>query len=143
MLPPMSAQRSSYTLGLLALTAAVIAWSVTGWFTRLLALDTATVLFWRSLFGALGTAAVLALVPASGGLSSIRRLGKSGLAYSALTAISMFFFIGALHHTSVAHVAIITALVPFVAAFSGWVILKERPGRSALIASLRPWAAWC
>ncbi|MGL4406736.1 MAG: DMT family transporter [Notoacmeibacter sp.] len=126
----------NYRLGLLIVTAAAVAWSVTGLFTRALDQDTATILFWRSLFGAAGTYAVLLLFPASGGQTSILKLGKAGIAYSALTAVSMFFFIGALHHTSVAHVAVITALVPFVAAFAGWALLQEKPGPIALIASL-------
>ena len=132
----MAKNENSYTLGLMIMTAAALAWSLTGWFTRILALDTATVLFWRSLFGAAGTLAVLALVPASGGIASIKQLGRGGLAYSLLTAISMFFFVGALHHTSVAHVAVITALVPLAAALAGWMFLREKPTFSALTASI-------
>jgi drug/metabolite transporter (DMT)-like permease len=132
----MNTKDQSYRLGLALVTIAAIAWSTTGWFTRALAQDTATILFWRSLFGAGGTWALLALFPALGGQQSVLRLGRSGLAYAALTAVSMFFFVGALHHTSVAHVAIITALVPFVAAFAGWLILGERPGSIALVASV-------
>ncbi len=126
---------SNYSFGLFLVTIAAVAWSVTGLFTRALAQDTATVLFWRSVFGAAGTWAVLLLIPASGGQASVFKLGKAGCAYAMLTAVSMFFFIGALHHTSVAHVAVITALVPFVAAFAGWAILSERPSKTALVAS--------
>lgn len=127
-------ENHSYKLGLFLVTSAAVAWSVTGWFTRALAQDTATILFWRGLFGAAGT--LLVLLAIRGGTASLIKLGRSGFAYAVLTAISMFFFIGALHHTSVAHVAVITALVPFVAAFAGWFFLKEKPGQAALIASV-------
>jgi drug/metabolite transporter (DMT)-like permease len=132
----MENDKKSYRLGLALVTIAALAWSTTGWFTRALDQDTATILFWRSLFGAGGTWVLLAAVPALGGPASVFRLGRAGFAYAALTAVSMFFFIGALHHTSVAHVAIITALVPFVAAFAGWLFLSERPGGIALTASV-------
>lgn len=42
----------------------------------------------------------------------------------------------ALRETSVAHVAVIYAAAPFFAAALGWIFLKERPRRSATIASL-------
>jgi drug/metabolite transporter (DMT)-like permease len=136
----MTAARREYRLGLVLVMAAAVAWSTSGLFTRALALDTATILFWRGLFGAMGTAVVMAVVPGAGGLRSFGRLGRAGLAYAGVTALSMLFFISALLHTSVAHVAIITAIVPFVAAYLGWVILRERPRRAAIAASL---AALC
>lgn len=131
----MANSAANYKLGLFLVTTAAVAWSVTGLFTRALAQDTATILFWRSVFGAIGSYAILVMIPASGGHASIFKLGISGWIYATLTAVSMFFFIGALHHTSVAHVAVITALVPFVAAFAGWAFLKEKPGVSAVLAS--------
>jgi drug/metabolite transporter (DMT)-like permease len=124
-----SAQRS-YRLGLVLVIVAVVAWSTSGLFTRLIAADTPTILFWRGLFGALGTAIVLAIIP-----GARRPLGRVGLAYAAVTALSMLLFISALRNTSVAHVAVITAGVPFIAAALGWVVLREAPGLSAVIAS--------
>jgi hypothetical protein len=48
------AARASYRLGILLVTASAVAWSTTGFFTRLIPLDTGTLLFWRGLFGGLG-----------------------------------------------------------------------------------------
>jgi drug/metabolite transporter (DMT)-like permease len=57
------------------------------------------------------------------------------MAYALVTAISMLLFVSALKNTSVAHVAVITATVPFIAALLGWLILAQRPSVSAIIAS--------
>lgn len=123
-------------LGLILVTIAALAWSTSGLFTRSLALDALTILFWRGLFGAVGLLALLAVLPATGGLDSLRRLRGPGLAYAGVTALSMLLFISALLTTSVAHVAILTATVPFFAGFLGWILLAERPAGSALLASL-------
>ena len=122
--------------GRILVTTAAVAWSTSGLFTRSLDLDAPTILFWRGVFGALGLLALLAALPATGGPSSLRRLRGPGLAYAAVTAVSMVLFISALLTTSVAHVAILTATVPFMAGFLGWVLLGERPVPSAVIASL-------
>jgi drug/metabolite transporter (DMT)-like permease len=121
----------SRTKGLILLLTAVVAWSTAGLFTRLLALDAPTILFWRGLLGAVGTVAVMA---ATRDLASFRHLRLPGLAYAAVTTLSMLCFISSLLHTTVAHVGIITATVPFIAAFLGWAVLRERPAAAALVA---------
>jgi drug/metabolite transporter (DMT)-like permease len=131
--------QAGYRSGLVIVLTAVIAWSTAALFTRLLTVDTPTILFWRGVFGAVGMAALVAF-PRFGGLGQFARLGRAGVAYGVMTAIAMVFFVSALRHTSVAHVAVMTATVPLVAALLGWLVLKERPGRSALAASL---AALC
>ena len=47
----------------------------------------------------------------------------------------MLLFVGSLKATTIAHVAIIYATVPFAAAALGWLVLRENPGRVALLAS--------
>jgi drug/metabolite transporter (DMT)-like permease len=131
----MTSARRDYQFGLLLVTAAAIAWSTSGLFTRFLSADTATILFWRGLFGALGTWLAVALIPGTGGISTFRQIGRPGFAYAGLTALSMLLFISALRNTTVAHVAIITAIVPFVAAYLGWAVLRDVPQRSAVISS--------
>jgi drug/metabolite transporter (DMT)-like permease len=126
----------TYRLGVLLVTVAVLAWSTAGLFTRAIALDAPTILFWRGVFGAAGTVAVMLAFPRLGAIGSFRQLGSAGWAYGATTATAMLFFVSALLHTSVAHVAFLTAAVPFVAGFLGWVILRERPGLGAILASL-------
>lgn len=122
-------------LGMLLVTGSAIAWSTTGLFTRALPLDTATLLLWRGLFGAAGLLAVLALMQGRAGFARFRHLGWAGWAYALISALGMLSFITALRLTSVAHVAIIYAVAPFLAAGLGWALLRERPSRDAVIAS--------
>lgn len=125
----------NHRLGIAFITASAVAWSTTGLFTRILALDTATMLVWRGVFGAVGLIAVLVLLEGREGLRGFLRLGRAGLGYAAVSAIGMLCFIAALGLTTVAHVAIIYAMAPFLAAALGWIILREAPGRTASIAA--------
>lgn len=128
--------RSGYRLGLLLVTASAIAWSTAGLFTRLIPLDGWTMLCWRGVFGALGVFAVIVLMGGRGALAGFRRLGLAGWLFVLVSAAGMVFFISALTRTTVAHVAIIYATVPFIAAGLAWLAMRERPSASALLASL-------
>lgn len=126
---------ASYHLGLVLITCSAIAWSTAGLFTRLIPLDVWTMLIWRGLFGALGLLILIIASNGRAGLSGFARLGWPGWAFAGISAIGMLCFITALRLTTVAHVAVIYATIPFVAAALGWIVLRERPGRSALSAS--------
>jgi drug/metabolite transporter (DMT)-like permease len=132
----MDRTRSQYHLGIALVIAAAVAWSTAGLFTRALTVNTPTILFWRGVFGAGGMVLIVLFAPGFGRLGSFRKLGRPGWAYAALTALSMLLFISALRTTTVAHVAIITAIVPFVAAWLAWVTLREAPGKTAVVASM-------
>ncbi len=127
---------SSYTLGLVLIFVSTVLLSTAGLMTRLVTMDTATILFWR---GVSGGGAVLLLMLARSPRQAWRdfhSLGAPGWAISLITTASMTLFIAALHRTSVAHVAIIFATAPLIAAALGFLFLKERAGMGALIASL-------
>lgn len=128
--------RQTYRLGILLVTVAVLAWSTAGLFTRTLAMDAPTILFWRGVFGAAGTVAVMLAFPRLGSIATFGRLGAAGWAYGATTAVAMLFFISALLHTGVAHVTFLMAAVPLAAGLLGWVVLGERPRAGAVLASL-------
>ncbi len=70
------------------------------------------------------------------GFRDFARLGRAGWAYALFSGIGMLLFVGALKNTSIAHVAIIYATLPFVAAGLGWVFLREAPGLGALVAAI-------
>ena len=125
-----------YRLGLILVTASAVAWSTAGLFTRLISLVSSTMLVWRGIFGALGIAVVILAMERRNALLGFRNLGWQGWLFAALGALGMNFFITSLRHTTVAHVAVIYATVPFLAAAFGWMVSREKPSASAVAASL-------
>ena len=125
----------SHRTGVLMMLGASVAWSTSGLFTRAIPLDTATTILWRGLFGALGLIVLIIVLQGRSGLRAFANLGGAGWAYAFTSGIGMLCFIGALKNTTVAHVAIIYATVPFAAAALAWLVLREVPSRAALAAS--------
>ncbi|RKE83896.1 DMT family transporter [Rhizobium sp. AG855] len=126
---------STYSRGLIAVTAATFALSTAGLMTRLVSIDGPTLLFLRGLIAGLFLLLCLVVTARGRVVADFVRLGWSGLLICATSAACAVLFIGALYTTSVAHVAIIFATCPFIAAGLGFLLLGERPGRVALVAS--------
>lgn len=131
---------SNYRTGLVLVTISAIAWSTAGLFTRLISLDAWTLLAWRGMIGAAGIAVAAIVLDRENMLSGFLRLGKAGWLYAVVSGAGMIFFITSLRHTTVAHVAVIYAAVPFVAAALAWVVLRERPARPSILASFAAFA---
>ena len=123
-------------LGLLLLLGATLAWSTSGLFARAIHLVPPTLIMWRALAGASGLIVLLAFTRGRAGIGDFARLGPFGWLYAVSSGLGMLLFVGALTTTSIAHVAIIYATLPFVAAGLGWLILREPPGTSAVIAAI-------
>lgn len=121
--------------GILMLLGATLAWSSSGLFARAIPLDTPTVILWRGLAGAAGLFVTLWWLRGREGFRDFMRLGRAGWAYAFSSGMGMLLFVGSLKATSIAHVAIIYATLPFVAAFLGWWLLKEPPGRAGIAAA--------
>ena len=121
--------------GVLFLALAAICWSTAGLFTRLIALDPWTILFWRGVFGALLTGACTLCL--SGGDSAavvgFRRGHWSILLWMTLGTLA---FIPALALTSVASVAIIYATTPLIVASVSRIWLGERVRAVTVLAGL-------
>ncbi len=116
-------------------SASAVAWSMGGLFTRLIPVDTWTMLAWRGIFGALGLAVAMAILREGNVAKDLRGMGWRGWFFVLQSAAGMACYLAALRHTSVANVAVIYATAPFLAAALGWVVLHEKPGRSSIIAS--------
>lgn len=127
--------QSSYRLGILLVTASAVVWSTAGLFTRIIQVDTPTMLLWRGLFGSLSFFAYMVFQEGSGAFGRLARMDRYGYLYSFIGMVAMQTFIAAFRHTSVAHVAVIYAVVPFVAAGFGWLFMREMPTKTALISS--------
>ncbi|MBI2256032.1 MAG: DMT family transporter [Proteobacteria bacterium] len=123
-------------IGMLLVLGAALAWSTAGFFTRVVDTDLWTMLVWR---GGLGAAALFIFMRLRDGPQCWRVFKAAGGPFwvtAMLSALAMLVFIAALTLTTVAKVSLIYAAVPFVAAVLAFLILRERPSKAALIASL-------
>lgn len=127
---------SNYALGLALVLISTVLLSTAGLMTRLVAMDTATILFWRGVWGGGAVALLMALRSPRQAWLDFCRLGLPGWTIALVTTSSMSLFIAALHRTSVAHVAVIFATAPLIAAALGFLFLREKPGAGAIVASL-------
>jgi drug/metabolite transporter (DMT)-like permease len=126
---------AEYRLGLILVAASALAWSTAGLFTRIIAVDTGTMLVWRGVFGALGILAIVCAMQGRDALRDFAKMGVPGWTFAVISAVGMLCFISSLRLTTVAHVSFIYATVPLVAAVLAWLVIGERPSRSALVAS--------
>ena len=132
---PVTAAHRLYRLGLLMVTAGTVFWSAAGYFTRLIQAGTWTMVFWRGVFGVLTALVVLAVQKRGRIIAPFIALGGPGVLFTLASALGMLAFLGAMRLTTVAHVGIIYAALPFVAALMAWVVLRERSGPATLAAS--------
>lgn len=132
----MTETASQRRTGIILVVVAAVAWSTAPFFTKLLPLDSWTILFWRGLFGGGLIAAVLVLTRGRAGLKDLLRMGKSGWLVASLSTLGMVCFIPALQLTSVSNVAIIIATGPFVAAAFAGIWLREPARWQTMLASL-------
>jgi drug/metabolite transporter (DMT)-like permease len=112
-----------------------VAFSTAGFFTRLIAVDTWTMLFWRGIFAGLFIAGVVAWQERQRTLALIRAIGPVGLVVALCSTLATICFINALRLTTVADVVVIFSTAPFFTAAIAWVWQGERENRGTLIAS--------
>ena len=127
---------TTYLTGLILVTAATLAWSTAGLFTRLIPLDSWTLLLWRGIFGAVAIAIAGVLINGNQSLHEYFRLGIAGWLFAIVSGVGMVCFITALTLSTVAHVSIIYATVPLVTAGLAWLYLREKPAKNAITASV-------
>ena len=123
-------------MGTVLIAGSAVAYSFAGYFTRLIPLDVASLLFWRGLFGGVTVCALLVAIHGRATLPVVRAMGTIGLVVAVLSALAAYLYIAAFRHTAVADVAIIYATLPFVTAALARLLLREREGWRVLAASL-------
>jgi drug/metabolite transporter (DMT)-like permease len=126
--------RREHRRGQLYVILAAIAWSSAGLLQRALSMGSATQLAGRAVFAFLALLAYSFAVERRGLLRAFRALGRSGLAFSVLLAISSGAFIVALNHTTVANVLFMQAVAPVIAAALAGLFLHETVGRQSWLA---------
>jgi drug/metabolite transporter (DMT)-like permease len=124
-----------HTKGILLIVLSAIAYSSAGFFTRLIHLDAWTMLFWRGLFAGLMILCVIAAQEGRRTWTAFRAIGHPGIAAALCSTTATIFYINALRHTSVADVAILFAIAPFITAGLGWLWLGVREPWTTIAAS--------
>ena len=120
--------------GVVLMLISALVFSTAGLFTKGVAADAWSVIFWRGLFAALFTGVYIL---SNGKINhEFRCMGKPGWAVALVGAAGTAAFIPAFKLTSIANVSLIWATGPFVAASIAWIWFRERPTMPIMIASI-------
>ncbi len=122
--------------GAILLAASAVAYSLAGYFTRLIPLDVMTLLFWRGIFAGAALVGVIVAQHGRAAWSVTRAIGAPGLAVAGLSVVASYLYLAAFRNTTVADVAVIYATLPFWASALGWLLLREREGWRVLASSV-------
>jgi drug/metabolite transporter (DMT)-like permease len=126
---------AAHGLGIGLNLASAIAYSTSGFWTRLIPLDAWTILFWRGLFAGLFIGGVIVWRYGRRTGQVVRGIGGPGIAAACLSTLATIMYINAFRRTSVADVMLMNATIPFIAAALGWLWLRQREPWSTLAAS--------
>ncbi|MBL4667061.1 MAG: DMT family transporter [Sneathiella sp.] len=127
---------SQHLYGTLITALGVLILTPDGLLVRLISADAWTLLFWRGLFFGSAVLGFYILRFGSGAFDRFRNIGVMGIQATLLFTLSSVFFVQALHHTSVANTLVLIATAPFFSALLSRVFLKEKIGKSTVIAIL-------
>jgi drug/metabolite transporter (DMT)-like permease len=124
-----------HAFGIALNLASAVAYSTSGFYTRLIPLDPWTILFWRGIFAGLFIAGFIVWRYGRETGAIVRGIGVPGIAAACLSTFATIMYINAFRRTSVADVMIMNATTPFIAAALAWLWLRERERWSTLAAS--------
>lgn len=133
-MPPSKAVNPRASGRIMVLSSAIL-WSTAGIFVRQLDMNTWAMVAWRSLFAFISLGLIVAACGNLRHFSFRRDLGSPGLISAAVMASSMFCYVAALKLTSVAGVMTVYATIPFFAMGLGWLMLRDKITKRALLAA--------
>jgi drug/metabolite transporter (DMT)-like permease len=125
-------QNKDLWLGTLLIAGSALAYSLSGYFTRLIDQDVWTVLFWRGVFGGLFIGAYVTGQHRSNLPGAVRAMGWPGLWVTLFSTLATICFINALTFAPVAEVMTIHAAIPFLTAVLA----------AAFVGETENWATW-
>jgi drug/metabolite transporter (DMT)-like permease len=123
-------------LGTIILTASAVAYSTAGFFTRLIAVDSWTLLFWRGVFAGLFIFAIVGWRERARFGATVRAIGRDGLLIALCSALATVCFLNGMRLSSVADVMVIDAMIPFLTAGIAWLVIGEREDKATLLATV-------
>jgi drug/metabolite transporter (DMT)-like permease len=125
----------SQQLGLILLLTGALADSLGGLFTRLIAADAWTMIFWRGVFAGLFVLLYLVVKQRHRFLNGFFTIGAAGVLLIVLNAAGMVASLQSLRLTPVANFFMIFATAPFVAALLARLAINERLDPPTIVAS--------
>lgn len=130
-----SDDQSHYAYGLTLVFISAIAFSLGGVFMRSIDTQVWNVLFWRGTFSAVLLLLILIIREGRGVFSAFRAVGKPGLVMAGCSAAAMTCFLTSISLTTVANNSIIYATAPFITAALAFLVSRERPSATTLVAA--------
>jgi drug/metabolite transporter (DMT)-like permease len=127
---------SRHTQGVVLIVLSAVSYSSAGFFTRLIHLDAWTMLFWRGLYAGLMILCVIVAQERGRTIAAIRAVGGPGFLAAVCSTAATILYLNAFRRTSVADVAVIFAVAPFLTAGIGWLFLGVTEAWATLGASL-------
>lgn len=127
---PRMSQARGFSRGALVIAGSALAYSLAGYFTRLITLDVWTILFWRGLFGGVLIGAYVIWQHRVAVWRTTRAMGWPGVWITLLSTIATICFIVALRYAAVAEVMTIHASIPFLTAILASVFTGEKEPRT-------------
>lgn len=122
-------------LGIVLVTLSTLGWSLAGLFTRIVTADEWAIVGWRGVFSGVYIALWLAWREPGGMVRACLGIGTAGWVLAAISTIGTITYVAALRATSVADVMVIYATAPFISAAAAWLLIREAPARSTLVAA--------
>jgi len=124
--------RPNRARGLALMIGAGLCWSTGGLLVR--SAETTEgweIVFWRSLFMVVSLTMTLLVWHRGRTATKFAAVGRWGVLTGCFLALTFFFYILSITRTTVANTLVIMSLAPLIAAFMGWIVLRERiPGRT-------------
>lgn len=122
--------------GIAFVFAAMVAWSLTGFFTRSVSTDLWTTMAYRSFFGGLVLTALLVQRERGRWLAAFRAMDRHAVLLGVMQFVCAMTTIASLFHTTVANNTVIYATAPFWTAGLGRLMLGEPIHRRTVVAAL-------
>lgn len=131
----MLVEQNHYRVGVAYVALSALAWSSAGLFMRAIHADLMTILFYRGIVSGGGVFAFFLFIERGRAFRIIGAMRGPSFAATFFSAAAMISGIGSIYYTSVADSMVIYATVPFVTAGVAYLLIRERPSVTTMVAA--------
>jgi drug/metabolite transporter (DMT)-like permease len=128
-------EQNQYRLGVAYVALSALAWSSSGLFMRAIHADLMTILFYRGIVSGSGVFALFLFIERGRAWRIIGAMRGPSFAATFFSAAAMISGIGSIYYATVADAMVIYATVPFVTAGVAFLVIRERPSVTTMIAA--------